>query len=110
MGYCLSNYLSICTDGAPAMTGKFKGFVAKVKQNFPNMGSTHCFIHHEALMVKTIPAELKSVLNLVLNMVNFVKWRALETRLLKEMCHGAGENNEESLNIPEVCSVNLDSI
>lgn len=30
------NCLSLCTDGASAMTGKFKGFVAKVKQNFPN--------------------------------------------------------------------------
>ncbi|KAF0749126.1 SCAN domain-containing protein 3-like [Aphis craccivora] len=89
-GLSWKNCLSVCTDGAPAMTEKFKGFVAKVKQNFPNVGSTHCFRHHEALMVKTIPAELKSVLNLVVNMVNFVKSRALKTRLLKEMCHEAG--------------------
>ncbi|CAI6345821.1 unnamed protein product [Macrosiphum euphorbiae] len=41
-------------------------------------------------MVKTVPAELKSVLSLVVNMVNFVKSRALKTRLLKEMCHKAG--------------------
>eukprot|EP00102_Acyrthosiphon_pisum_P012014 XP_008180993.1 PREDICTED: SCAN domain-containing protein 3-like [Acyrthosiphon pisum] len=77
-GLSWKNCLSVCTDGAPAMTGKCKGFVAKVKQNFPNVGSTHCFIHREALMVKTIPAELKSVLNLVVNMVNFVKSRALD--------------------------------
>jgi len=49
-GLSWKNCLSICTDGAPAMIGKFKGFVAKV--NFPNVGSTHCFIHLEALMVK----------------------------------------------------------
>lgn len=76
------------------MTGKFKGFVAKIKQHFSNMGSTHCFIHREALMVKTIPAELKSVLDLVVNMVNFVKSRALKTRLLKEMCHEAGSKHD----------------
>ncbi|KAL4104841.1 hypothetical protein QTP88_020117 [Uroleucon formosanum] len=93
-GLSWKNCLSVCTDGAPAMTGKFKGFVAKVKQNFPNVGSTHCFIHREALMVKTIPAELKSVLNLVVNMVNFVKSRALKTRLLKEMCHEAGSKHD----------------
>jgi len=89
-GLSWKNCLSVCTDGAPAMIRKFKGFVAKVKQNFPNVGSIHCFIHHEALMVRTIPAEFKSVLNLVVNMVNFVKSRALKTRLLKEMCHEAG--------------------
>jgi len=38
---------------------------------------------------ENIPAELKSVLNLVVNMVNFVKSRALKTRLLKSMCHEA---------------------
>lgn len=93
-GLSWKNCLSVCTDGAPAMTGKFKGFVAKVKQNFPNVGSTHCFIHREALMVKTFPTELKSVLNLVVNMVNFVKSRALKTRLLKEMCHEAGSKHD----------------
>ncbi|KAL4097260.1 hypothetical protein QTP88_022063 [Uroleucon formosanum] len=45
-------------------------------------------------MVKTIPTELKSVLNLVVNMVNLVKSRALKTRLLKEICHEAGSKHD----------------
>jgi hypothetical protein len=93
-GLSWKNCLSVCTDGAPAITGKFKVFVAKVKQNFPNVGSIHCFIHREALIVKTIPTELKHVLNLVVNMVNFVKLRAFKTRLFKEMCREAGSKHD----------------
>lgn len=93
-GLSWKNCLSVCTDGAPAMTGRFKGFVARVKEDFPSVGSTHCFIHREALMAKTIPTELKSVLDSVVNMVNFVKSRALKTRLLKQMCHEVGSRHD----------------
>jgi hypothetical protein len=82
------NCLSVCTDGA--MTGRLKGFVSRVKQDFPNAGLTHCFIHREDLVAKTIPAELKGVLDSVAEMVNYVKSRALKTRLLKQTCQEAG--------------------
>jgi hypothetical protein len=76
------------------MTGRLKGFVSRVKQDFSNVGSTHCFIHREALVAKTIPAELKSVLDSVVKMVNYVKSRALMTRLLKQMCQEAGSRHD----------------
>jgi hypothetical protein len=44
-------------------------------------------------MAKTIPTELKSVLDSVVKMVNFVKSRALKTRLLRQMCHEAGSRH-----------------
>lgn len=93
-GLSWKNCLSVCTDGAPAMPGRLKGLFAKVKEHFPNVGSTHCFIHREVLMVKTVPTELKSVLDVVTNMVNFVKSRALKTRLLKQMCLEAGTKHD----------------
>jgi hypothetical protein len=36
-----TNCISVCTDGAPAMTGKFKGFVSRLKQDFPNIISNY---------------------------------------------------------------------
>ncbi|XP_025412220.1 zinc finger BED domain-containing protein 5-like [Sipha flava] len=81
-------------NGTPAMTDKFKGFVSKLKQNFPNIISTHCFIHREALMIKSIPGELKNVLDLVIKMVNYIKSRDLKTRILKKMCEEAGSRYE----------------
>lgn len=89
-----TNCISVCTDGAPAMTGKFKGFVSRLKQDFPNIISTHCFIHREALMIKSIPDELKNVLDLVIKMVNYIKSRSLKTRILKKMCEEAGSRYE----------------
>lgn len=52
------------------MIGKFKGFISRIKQEFPYIRSTHCFIYREALMMKTIPDELKRVLDFVFKMVN----------------------------------------
>jgi hypothetical protein len=40
-------------------------------------------------VAKTIPAELKSVLESLVKMANYVKSRALKTRLLKQMCQEA---------------------
>jgi hypothetical protein len=37
-GLSWKNCLSVCTDGAPAMTGRLKRFVSRVKQDFPNVG------------------------------------------------------------------------
>jgi hypothetical protein len=85
---------SLCTDGAPAMTGRFKGFVSRLKQDFPRVGSMRCFINCEALMAKTIPTEVKNSLDSVVMMVNFVKSRALKTRLLRQMCHEAGSRHD----------------
>jgi len=63
-----TNCIFICTDRAPAKTGKFKGFVLRFKQDFPNIISTYCLIHREALMIKSIPDELKNVLDLVIKL------------------------------------------
>ena len=51
----LKNLRGICTDGAPAMTGNLKGFVARfseyVSKEYDNKQLTnlHCIIHQEAL-------------------------------------------------------------
>jgi hypothetical protein len=38
--------------------------------------------------------ELKNVLDLVIKMVNYIKSRALKTRILKKMCEEAGSRYE----------------
>jgi hypothetical protein len=76
------------------VTSKFKGFVSRLKQDLPIIISTHCFIHREALMIKSIPDDLKNVLDLVINMLNHNKSRALKTRILKKMCVEAGSRYE----------------
>lgn len=44
-----TQFVSVCTDCAAAMTGRKSGLVARVKQAAPHIVSTHCLIHREAL-------------------------------------------------------------
>ena len=74
--------IGVCTDGAPAMLGCRSGFQTLVKKKFPDAIGTYCTIHRQALMVKTMPDELKSVLNDVIKKLNLIKVNAFNSGLL----------------------------
>ncbi|GFS69985.1 SCAN domain-containing protein 3 [Trichonephila clavipes] len=88
--------IGICTDGAPAMTGNLKGFVAHVKELNEDILVTHCFLHREALVTKFLPSDLKIVLEQCVKMVNYIKSRPLKSRLFSKLCQ-AMEAKYESL-------------
>uniref|UniRef100_A0A0L8GWI7 Uncharacterized protein n=1 Tax=Octopus bimaculoides TaxID=37653 RepID=A0A0L8GWI7_OCTBM len=62
--------VGICTDGAPSMIGSIKGLYHSYISKILMLYVTHCFLHREVLVSKTIPVELKQVLNQVVEMVN----------------------------------------
>ncbi|XP_014770370.1 zinc finger BED domain-containing protein 5-like [Octopus bimaculoides] len=66
--------------------GSIKGFVSLVQQQNPNVIHTHCFLHREVLVSKTIPIELKQVLYQVVEMVNYIKSRPLKCCLFEQIC------------------------
>lgn len=84
--YCVS----VCTDGAKSMTGKFSGFVARVKKINEKIEWTHCCIHRQALACKRIPAELSTTLSDAVKIVNFIKSRATNCRLFRALCEDFG--------------------
>ena len=73
--------VGICTDGAPSMVGSIKGLASFVKQRNPNIITTHCFLHREVLMAKTLGAKLKEVFDQVVEMENFIKTRPVKARI-----------------------------
>ena len=75
---------SVCTYSAPAMIGHRCGFAAIIKQVAPHIVSNHCAIHKHALACETVPLELKSVLDSVVKVVNFIHGRAVNSRLFIE--------------------------
>ena len=70
---------SVCTNGAPDILGHRSGFVALMKQLVPHIVSNHCAIHKYALACKTLPLELKSVLDSAVKAVNFIRGRAVNS-------------------------------
>ena len=68
----------VCTNGAPAMIGHRSGFASLMKQVAP-LVSNHCAIHKYILACKTLPLELKSVLDSVVKAVNFIRGRSVNS-------------------------------
>ena len=96
------NCVGICSDGAAAMTGKHGGVVTRIKQVAPGAKFTHCSIHREALACKAMPAILKTVLDQSVKVVNFIKARALNSRLFSIICSEMGSEHNTLLLHTEV--------
>jgi hypothetical protein len=86
------NCVSVCTDGCPSMLGKKKGFVTLVQQQNPNIISVHCMIHREALASKSLPKDLQSVMTQLIQVVNFIKSRPLQSRIFAQLCDAMDSN------------------
>ena len=71
---------------SPSMTGCLKGFVFIAQKQNSIIIHTHCFIHIEALVAKTLGSELNSVLNMVVKTVSYIKMRPLKRRLFTKLC------------------------
>lgn len=81
-----SKVVGCTTDGAPAMLGRKSGFQTRVKAVAPFVMTVHCFIHRFALCAKVLPPKMKSCLARVINIVNYIKTSALNSRLFKLIC------------------------
>ena len=86
--------VSMCTDGAAAMVGRIKSFVSRVQEKNPNVVVTHCFLHRKALVTKTLPTELVSLLDNVVSMVIYNKTRPLKSRLFAILCEEMGAEHK----------------
>ncbi|VVC39341.1 Hypothetical protein CINCED_3A019937 [Cinara cedri] len=73
------------------MTGRFKGFLTLAKNKNSNLMTTHCFLHREALMMKSSDGgELSDVLKTVIAMINYIKRRPVKCRIFEELCKNIG--------------------
>ncbi|XP_057203009.1 SCAN domain-containing protein 3-like [Triplophysa rosa] len=84
------------------MTGNTKGFVSRVKEKNPNVTVTHCFLHREALVAKTLPKELSNVLDGAVRIFNFIKTRPLKSGLFAILCEEMGADHKTLLLHTEV--------
>lgn len=76
--------VSLSTDGAPAMIGKEKGVVKRIRDNTSGLISYQCIIHQTALCGK-LSATLKEVMDNLVKLINFIRSHsALQHRQFKE--------------------------
>ncbi|XP_068201641.1 zinc finger BED domain-containing protein 5-like [Palaemon carinicauda] len=97
-----SRCVGISTDGATAMTDKLRGLVSRVKSIVPQVKAAHCCIHREQLAVKHMLTCLKTVLEEAEKIVNFIKGKALNTRLFIVLCEEMGSEYTKLLYHTEV--------
>ncbi len=67
--------------------------IARIKNINPNIRANHCIIHRQALASKKISPELNDTMSLVINVVNFIKSKALNSRLFSVLCEEVGTNH-----------------
>lgn len=88
----ICNILSAATDGAPAMTGRHKGFIAHLKEAVPNVLAVHCIIHRQHLVAKNLNERLHTSLQYVIKAINKIRSNSLNDRLFNKLCD---ENDED---------------
>ena len=89
----MDKLISVCTDGAPCMLGKNKGFVALLREHEKRaILSFHCILHQEALCAQTCAKELGEVISLVIQVVNFIVARALNYRQFRALLEELGNH------------------
>ena len=89
----MDKLVSVCTDGAPCMVGKNRGFVALLcEHENRRILSFHCILHQEALCAQMCGEQLGEVMSLVVRVVNFIVARALNDRQFKTLLDEVGNN------------------
>ena len=76
------------------MIGHRSIFVALMKKVAPHIVSNHCAIHKYALACKILLLNLESVLDSVIKAVNFIRGRAVNSRLFKAFCDDLREEHQ----------------
>ncbi|CAH1965963.1 unnamed protein product [Acanthoscelides obtectus] len=99
----LSNIISLATDGAPAIVGRYRGFISYLKQNVSGVLAIHCIIHRQHLVAKNLSVRLHESLHLVIDAVNRIRSNALNTRLFAQLCEENDEHFHQLLLHTEVC-------
>jgi hypothetical protein len=84
-GIPLDNVVSVATDGAPAMVGRYRGLISYLKKVVPNVVTVHYVIHRQHLVAKNLSDHLHCSLQYVITAVNKNRSNALNDRFSKTL-------------------------
>ena len=89
--------ISVCSDGAKAMTENLNGTVIRIKNISKNCKSVHCILHRYALVTKKISSSLTNALIEAIQIANFIKSQPLQSCFFKQLCESMGSDHTTSL-------------
>jgi hypothetical protein len=93
-GIPLDNIMSVATDGAPAMVGRYRRLISYLKKAVPNVVAVHCVIHRQHMVAKNFIDRLHCSLQYVITAINKIRSNALDDRLFRKLC----DENDEDFN------------
>ncbi len=89
--------VSITTDGAPAMIGREKGAVARLKEDNPELIAYHCIIH-QSVLCASLSDEHAEVMNTMMKIINFLRASSsYQHRMLREFLREIDANADDLL-------------
>ncbi|KAK0152133.1 SCAN domain-containing protein 3 [Merluccius polli] len=89
--------LSFEKYGAPAMVGRHRGLVSRLKELSPEMHGLHCLIHQSVLCAK-LSGELKGVMDRVMRIINFVRGTSsTQHRLFRQLVADSEDATHDDL-------------
>ncbi|XP_061597630.1 protein FAM200A-like [Cololabis saira] len=87
----------IVTDGAPAMLGKHRGLVSRLKEIAPQTHGLHCLIHQSVLCAR-LSGELKGVMDKVMRIINFIRGTSsTQHRLFRQLVSESEDATHDDL-------------
>ena len=101
-GLSWNNVCGCTTDGGPSILGRRSEFRGQVVEKNSKTKHLHYMLHRYALACKTLPPELKLVLDDVAHMINTIKSSSLIARLFFQLCQELGSDHEALLYHTEV--------
>ena len=97
LGLSLIKCVSATTDGAPSMTGREQGLVARMKADNSALLAFHCIIHQSVLCGK-LSGNFHDLMTNCMKMINYLKAKsALRHRRLREFLRNTDAQYDELL-------------
>ena len=84
------------TDGAPAMIGRNRGLVSRIKAVAPSINTRRCLIHQIVLWAK-LSGDLKEVMDKTMKIINFIRWNSSTQHRLFQNCVQESETSHDDL-------------
>uniref|UniRef100_A0A3Q1GP41 Uncharacterized protein n=1 Tax=Acanthochromis polyacanthus TaxID=80966 RepID=A0A3Q1GP41_9TELE len=94
--------VGVTTDGAASMTGKNSVVVRRILEKAPSATWNHCFLHRQALTSKDMGQVLHETLKDVIQVVNYIKRSAKNSRCFQKLCQDLGSEHLQVLYHAEV--------